>query len=364
MRLAERAPAVAEPSVAPPSAPLVAEPITAADAMGLLTSAVGLPGVTPIALGMEPDPPPELLFTGPSPNGWHGHEQELHCDQYAAFADAGFHGEELPLVRGTLIHIGLAHHYRRLQAMQQGEDPTRFFDPPSAVEAAAAEMDTPLAYALVPLVQRVLRAYILRWAQVDRGFRVVAVEEIFSWAPGELIRPAWAPVRCTEQEYEEARARGVPDHHARFRAVYIPAREYTMRIDLCLRSLSSKRIFALDHKGTGFMGQDIAARYILSGQFLGITATGQRLWGDAFGGVRPNIIAFGATPSFDRPQLPPAPGALASFADTVQAAHVARELRRHGRRPLFAHTKRLSERICITPYGLCPHFERCRLGPR
>ena len=70
----------------------------------------------------------KLLDAGASTHGWSTYGAVLQCPQKYAWThilppEQGG-GRQLkespPIIRGSLIHTGLAHHYRRLQAEQQG----------------------------------------------------------------------------------------------------------------------------------------------------------------------------------------------------------------------------------------------------
>ena len=86
----------------------------------------------------------KLLNTGASPRGWHRLQLALECPQkYAWHYEVGLgqQGDERntspPLIKGSLIHLALAHHYSQIKALQNNEDPTEFEDPIKAVEIIA-----------------------------------------------------------------------------------------------------------------------------------------------------------------------------------------------------------------------------------
>jgi len=64
-----------------------------------------------------------LLDAGSSgPQGWSSRERQLRCPKRGGLAKAGIPSSRTsdPLVKGSLVHIGLAHYYARVQADQQG----------------------------------------------------------------------------------------------------------------------------------------------------------------------------------------------------------------------------------------------------
>ena len=93
-----------------------------------------------------------ILFTGPSPRGWHRLQTVLECPQkfaweyrwgregYDAAERVAAHmnvPKEEPdkpgLNRGTLLHLGLAHYYARLREQQNGRDPELYLKPEDAI---------------------------------------------------------------------------------------------------------------------------------------------------------------------------------------------------------------------------------------
>ena len=83
----------------------------------------------------------QLLDAGASPRGWSRLSTVLQCPQKYAYKyllspeeGGGKQGGNSPaLIKGSVIHLGLAHYYRRLQAVQQGEDPNQWFEPNDAM---------------------------------------------------------------------------------------------------------------------------------------------------------------------------------------------------------------------------------------
>lgn len=119
------------------------------------------------------------------------------------------------------------------------------------------------------------------------------------------------------------------------------------------------------HNTTGRLGSTVAERYTLSGQFLGMANFGRMVWGDEFGGVKLNLIEIGDDKPcrFSRKTPDPAPAALKSFPLTVlHARQRIHALDSSGLAPMD-WPMALSEQTCITAYGRCDFFDRCRFGP-
>ncbi len=264
--------------------------------------------------------------------GWHATELAMRCPQLFAYKHripkgekGGEEGDRAPLLKGSLVHQGLAHHYARMQAGQEGKDPEIWAKPETAIEVCAEKLG-PGAAQYIGLSQSVVRAYAAHHA--NENIEVMHVEEVFSAEIGGY--------------------------------------KFTQRFDLVARDASG-RVVILDHKTTGRIDASVPQRYVLSGQFLGMWNFGRMIWGDEFGGVRLNLIEIGGwgkeiTPKFSRVPTDPAPHAMRLFPITVKAARDRiRALDEAGVDP-WEWPKALSEQTCITAYGKCDGYELCRWG--
>lgn len=65
----------------------------------------------------------KLINAGPSERGWHRIESVMRCPRLYAWEHSGLIERQIsePLARGSLIHVGLAHHYQRMKENQLGE---------------------------------------------------------------------------------------------------------------------------------------------------------------------------------------------------------------------------------------------------
>ncbi|MCK5650632.1 MAG: PD-(D/E)XK nuclease family protein, partial [Gemmatimonadetes bacterium] len=119
-----------------------------------------------------------LIFTGPSPRGWHRLQLFLECPQrYAWNYLAGLKGineDAPPLVKGSLVHLGLAQHYAQLREKQQGRDPKLYFDPIEAIDIMVEAKPHWKDHG--DLAKRVMDSYLMKWR--NERFKVVAVEEL------------------------------------------------------------------------------------------------------------------------------------------------------------------------------------------
>lgn len=260
--------------------------------------------------------------------GWHATELALRCPRMFAYTyrvPEGGHGEDdrPALLKGSLVHQGLAHHYARLESIQQGRDPDEWAIPDVAIEACAEKLGRH-ALKYVEIAKRTVREYTRHWA--NERLAVMHVEEVFKSD--------------------------------------IAGYRFTQRFDLVVREVDDK-VWIYDHKTTGRLSSAVAERYTLSGQFLGMASFGSRIWGKEFGGVKLNLIQLSDGPKdaeFARRVPDPAPGALKSFPMTVlHARQRIEDLDKSGLDP-EEWPMTMSEQTCITAYGRCEHFDRCRFG--
>jgi len=281
---------------------------------------------------------PKYLNAGSSGEwGWHATELALRCPQLFAYSHRipglKFDDDRSALIRGSLVHQGLAHHYARLQNEQAGLDPDEWMTPEDAIDRCAVELasENPNARmdGFVRGAKNVLADYLAHWPH--ERLEVLFVEEVF--------------------------------------AMEVDGRKFTQRFDLVAR-MPDGRVWIFDHKTTGRIDHKVPQRYVLSGQFLGMATFGRRIWGAEFGGVRLNLIGCGAASvvaapgscTFSREAVDPAPHALRLFPLSVKHARDRIEaLDASGLDP-WEWPKALSEQTCITAYGRCSGYELCRWG--
>lgn len=267
--------------------------------------------------------------------GWHAVELAMKCPQAFAYAyrvDWGTvgkpdTGEKPALLKGSLIHQGLAHYYLRLRDERDGQEETDWADPDDAIDECATKLG-PYAHKYVQLAKEVVRSYAAHWC--NEGWNPMDVEEVFT--------------------------------------ADIGGRKFTQRLDLVVRDASGK-VLIVDHKTTGMITPETAQRYALSGQFLGMAQFGNLIWGKEFGGVWLNLIEIPdprttRRPRFVRQPIAPAPNALRLFPLTVHHARErVQQLDDAGLNPL-EWPKALSETVCVSSYGPCEWYEMCKWGPQ
>lgn len=279
-------------------------------------------------------PLPILLDSGPSPHGWHALEALLRCPQLYAYGqilfpqgsparlESGFDQDNEPLLKGSLGHAGLAHHYTQAKALRESRDPRAYYDPDEAIALTAEKLGKEAA-PFVQLAQDIVATYIQAYEVEDRNWTILEVEEI----QAARIGP-----------------QGIP---------------YTGRVDLVVKDPVGK-VWIVDHKFVGKITPTIHQRYTLSGQFLGLQLFGRARWREQFGGCIVNLVSWGSSPRYARRQVESSPHALSGFTDVVSEAHALIE-RYKGLDP-WQYPKALNEQVCLSAYGKCAGWDFCRFG--
>ena len=259
--------------------------------------------------------------------GWHATELAMRCPRLFAYnhrLKLGGEGDRAPLLKGSLLHQGLAHHYVRKQEAQSGGDPNLWAAPDDAIEECAKKLGGNAAD-YIDIAKAATRAYALHW--MHEKLKILHVEEVFRSEIGGY--------------------------------------KFTQRFDLVAEDETGK-VLIFDHKSTSRLTAGTPERYTLSGQFLGMAMFGRNIWGDRFGGVRLNFVEMpnGQNPRFQfmRMEPDPAPSALRTFPLTVLHARQRIEQLDASGIPPNEWPMAVSEQTCITAYGPCDHFDTCRWG--
>jgi len=267
-----------------------------------------------------------LINAGPSEAGWHRLQSVLKCPRYYVLERDRPWKWSPPLVKGSLVHIGLAHHYRRVQAEQQGEDPDQWYEPMEAIARLSFDnaADSPHWLEYAELAQEAVGKYIVEWE-------------------GEQWK-----VRAVEHELR-----------AKVDGKYL----YTQRVDAIFEAPGGK-IWMVDHKTTFRIAPKTIRRYTLSGQMLGYQLFGQKLYGDKFAGVMLNMIQLpqevGKNYSFARPTIEPAPFAVPKLKQTI--LHAEELIEKYKDKDPMDVPGVFHETACWTPYGQCPFASYCQWG--
>lgn len=267
---------------------------------------------------------PILLDAGPSQYGWHRLETALRCPRLFAWKQQGLAREiSPPLVKGSLLHIGLAHYYIRKQAEQQGTDPERYLSPEDAILALAEknEEESHLWALATDDIIHAYRAYAHNWG--SESWKVISVEE-------------------------QLKAHVGPKQHP-----------YTQRADLIVEEADG-RVWIVDHKSAYRINSKTLTQYIMDGQFIGYQMFGHAKYKERFGGVILNRVKLSQPYDFDRRALEPAPQALRHFTQVIIEGE--RRIAQGGDKPPEEWPMTLTNQVCFGKYGQCPAYNLCRFG--
>lgn len=277
------------------------------------------------------DSDPRLIDPGPSRAGWHRLQTALQCPRKYALHMAQKADPHpvtaAPLIKGILLHTGLAHRY----AFLKDPEADLWLEHEAPFKLADAQPNPADWHDHMAVVQRALVQYDLYWDGRD-PWEVMEVEK-------ELV----AHIQ------DEARNQ-----------IYL----YTQRADLIVRHKETGKVYIVDHKSTSRLVSRTLRRYTLSGQFRGYQMFGRGLLGEQFGGVILNMIQWpdkSGIAKFERHELEPAPHADRTFKYTIlHAERVIRDL--DSSVPPIMQPGAHHETACWTPYGACPHHDTCKWG--
>lgn len=288
-------------------------------------------------LNAEPDGEDRILInTGGTEFGSHVLETADRCLQLFAYIvvlglDLGETRE--PLIRGSLLHAGLAHHYVRRGAQQaEGvdfdgsiyKDPDQFYEPLDAVTRAGIALvkdgeDRMLVNHLVPMVQERIQQYIDYYRGRDQ-FRILFVEKLF-----------------------KTTIHGYP---------------YTCRMDLGI-DIAHQGTWMVDHKGAARITKSHEI-YSPSLQVQGLQLFGRQNYGERFKGVILNYVSWSDV-HFERRPPTPAPAFASRIEQSVFDIWSSLHTLLGTKRDPWKWPVRYSG--CIDKWGkLCPGYKLCMDG--
>jgi hypothetical protein len=279
---------------------------------------------------------PDIIFTGPSPRGWHRLQQAAECLQRYAWGYENGPKEDIskkpPLAIGSLIHLSLAQHYAKMKEEQEGRNPNEFMDPVEAVRLVAEVQGNEKH---VPNVVQTYEDYRRRYWQDINQRRIVAVEVLYD---GTL-----------DPTPEEAKA-GEPSYRL------------TGRLDLMFEDMGG-RLIASDHKSTGRLKKAHKDYFAVSGQMLGYAHIVRQKHPD-LASFEINLIqhAGQGETKFQRIFLPRRPALEAQFVARARDIEKSIERMQAEGRPVDQWPKVMSELGCYHRYGACDHIDKCMYG--
>ena len=259
-----------------------------------------------------------------------------------------------PLIRGSLFHIGMAHHYAHLSIQNQGKalaNGTEYTNHDQLLSAkeAVAELALREGPAWEERVQGILGALDSYKEQygLDKQWEILGIEHEYT-----MRLPKTAALRGPDGG---AIVNPYPD-------LTDEQRVYTQRADFVYRQRATGDVIIGDHKTAYAMLTKTARQYVLHGQFLGYNAIGRFTYKERFGGVLLNRVKLSPYAA-DRMMVEPAPHAVSNYVTNLvfmeqQIASLEAMKLPPDQWPASYH-----EEVCFSKYGQCAHMARCQWGP-
>ena len=273
---------------------------------------------------------PKLINAGQSPFGWHRYQSFMQCPQKYAYSYIINPKREpsLPLALGSLVHVGLAHHYKIIQHRQLGTEHD-LYSPLEAISEVVRFENQDVFREAEAKAYRIINFYQEKHCDEEEKWDILGVEDVITLWCGK------APM--------------------------------TMRADLLFRSRKTGKIHFMDHKTTSRFTKSHPKFYAMSGQFVAYRIAGQNFYGDQWGSLVLNVIehkALKKPPYFRvfRPVLPDVTPIMGKFSASIEEVwNQMRKAHRSGKPP-HTWTVRPTEFTCFHRYGACDHYDRCQLG--
>jgi hypothetical protein len=270
-------------------------------------------------------PDAQILYTGPSPRGWHRLQQAAECLQkYAWQYEAPKVEDNKPpsaaLAKGSLVHLALAQHYAKIRAIQQGEDPEKWCDPIEAVELIS-KLEKTDRYAEDAI--DTYENYAAQYPNDAEEMKILGIEELVS---------------------------------TKIQGKYL----LTGRMDLSYEDLGG-RVWVMDHKTTSYLKSAHKQFYTISGQLLGYSHMAREKYGERYAGFKVNLIQHGK-PKYERITLPRSPNLESRFESIVVDIEESIERMQASGRDFDDWPKAINELTCYHRYGACKFIEQCRWG--
>ena len=276
-----------------------------------------------------------LIDPGPSRKGWHRLQTVLRCPRLYALKYKGERprSDMAPaeaLVKGSMIHMGIAHHYALQMEEWKGRESEIFTPEESVIELAERQPDghraTWLGY--VDSILEVLSAYQLHWH--SENWITKAVEH-------ELM------VHVFDDDRDESLL-------------------YTQRVDAIWEHPITGKIFYIDHKSAKNWSGRSLGQYSISGQMVGYQMIGQAKYKERWGGVLLNVIEWpksGKAPMFTRVPVEPAPYAVDNFKSTI--LHAEHLVHKYAEREPMDWPGAFHGGACWN-FGPCKFLSNCQWG--
>lgn len=323
-----------------------------------------------------------LLDSGPSVRGWHFHEDFLRCPQLWAYRVKLrlVFPSTVPLVRGSLFHLGVAHYGARLYLAQNGLDVGLVHEPHEAMRILTHLEDEKLAkyrddgqpyrrgerYAHhLDLTMGGVSAAIAHHSRITE--KVLAVEhQLLTIIPeperarADLLRDSDCPVGKRVGHHP------LGAEHEGYACTCPGGYLYSQRPDLIVEDQDGW-VWIVDWKTRGRKDPRQARGYAMSGQFHGYTNFGRMYYGERFGGLVASYLTWGDPDrgkrhKVDRERVPVSNWAAQCLPDSLRWSERSMAAL-EGTDPWRYPKVFVENGGCETRYGPCPGRELCALGP-
>lgn len=266
-------------------------------------------------------PDAKIIYTGPSPRGWHRLQLAAECLQKFAWERRAPQREDgelsPPLAKGSLMHLALAQHYARMRAEDRKDE---WVEPAKAVDLIS-QLEGTEEY--VPGILETFERYVEHYCDDAQRWKILEVEELMeTWFGGKY--------------------------------------RLTGRLDLVVED-SAGQVWAVDHKTSSRVTKRHKQFYGISGQLLGYSRMAREKYGDRFAGLIVNLIQHGGE-KFQRVTLERSPNLEARFERIVIDIEESIERMDAEGRHYADWPKAVNELTCFHRYGACRFLDSCRWG--
>jgi hypothetical protein len=269
-------------------------------------------------------------FIDPNPNkfGSSFHGALFRCTQSAKYQQTLPSQQKWAYVRGSLVHIGLAHHLAQRSTAsgipvhhddKKFTAPTDVLDPNKAIELAAESRNH---YEFVDLSKQAVQVF--KQEYYDDNLRAHAVEHTMG---------------ITYDDYL-----------------------VQLRVDWIGEDTKTGLFWMIDNKTSSYMKKDTLEAFSLDFQFLFLHHLGRHYYGDRFGGVKVQVLNLGKKVEVYRANVGFAPAALRQLPDMIRYKRKEWDALQAANTSLDSYPKAFHNLVCRHSYGMCDYFERCKMG--
>jgi hypothetical protein len=240
----------------------------------------------------------------------------------------------IALMKGSLAHLALAHHYSIKQERDNGITESQWLDPFDAIALKCKQ--EPEFVEARNIVTQAIRSYQEHWLMEDQNWRILEIEKM-------AYATITDPVELTDEGENK---------------VYL----LTGRFDMIMENVHTGDVYVVDHKTTSRLTKNHEKFYAMSGQLIGYEYMARKIFGSRLKGVMLNFLQLGTKNKFDRFIIPPRPNLSNQFEQTVMdAERRIAELDKSGRDALD-YPKAMNELTCYSRYGACNFMDTCKYG--